>query len=444
MKTFFNILQKIIDIKKSVYPDEGFTIWSFNNYKPEYTYIMYLINLIVTNEKTSKLSHPIQRNSEVKFMALSYFLNNIFLTNEYKEKFFTIFSKAQKTYFAFVKLSNLYRYKKYKLIVDTDLTLNPLNPFDKNTFILIQNKSKYLFSIRDLVTIIDTAIGNAPDFFLVPLLPKNPYNNQILNVTELCNIYFKMKYSTRLPSLLFHCFFLEEFCKHKFIENHEPIIREYAIKRYVFKSPYTVLYESTILMIKHNPCTSLLNIHRDFPKESLVEIFRPFLYYYFVINYGVIGTEKITTYKHKLHNKLTQFYKYNKSFGRKIVKVIKNNNTIVKREINFISEHISFYKIKSVFFSEDCSENNMLNRNRTNNIIFNNDNIFLPQNNHTYFHTGGYEFEYHYSYDDDEMDVTGETDETDEIDLTDETDETDEMDATDVPYEEIHDADSFS
>jgi hypothetical protein len=281
--------------------------------------------------------------------------------------------------------------------------LNPLNPIDKNTFVLIQNKSKYLFSIRDLITIIETAIGNAPDFFLDPLWPKNPYNNQILNVGDLCNIYFKMKHSGRLPSLLFHCFFLEEFCKHRFIENHEPLIREHAIKRYVFKSPHTTLHGSTIMMIKNNPYTSLLNIHKDFPKETLVDIFRPFLYYYYVINYGVKGTEKIATYKRKLNNKLTQFYKYNKVFGRRVVKLTKNKNKVIKKKIEFVTHHISFYNIKNTFFSEDCSEDNMLNRNRTNNIVFNSDNVFIPVNNHMHFDADDNEFEYRY-YEDDEVD----------------------------------------
>jgi len=50
--------------------------------------------------------------------------------------------------------------------------LNPLNIYDKNTFILIQNKSKYLFSVNDLVSIIETALSNSPNFFAEPLSPK--------------------------------------------------------------------------------------------------------------------------------------------------------------------------------------------------------------------------------------------------------------------------------
>ena len=47
--------------------------------------------------------------------------------------------------------------------------------------------------MNDLINIIETAICNAPNFFLDPLPPKNPYNNQKLNTSTLCNIYFKMK-----------------------------------------------------------------------------------------------------------------------------------------------------------------------------------------------------------------------------------------------------------
>ena len=39
-----------------------------------------------------------------------------------------------------------------------------------HTFILIDNKSKYLFSLNDLISIIETAIGNSPEFFSPQIL----------------------------------------------------------------------------------------------------------------------------------------------------------------------------------------------------------------------------------------------------------------------------------
>ena len=112
---------------------------------------------------------------------------------EDKENIITIFSNAQKHYHAFSRFAYIYKLKKYPCIVTDDLSLNPLNPNHKNTFTLVENKSKYLFSLNDLISIIETAIGNSPNFFSEPLSPVNPYNKQIFTNSTLYNIYFKMK-----------------------------------------------------------------------------------------------------------------------------------------------------------------------------------------------------------------------------------------------------------
>jgi hypothetical protein len=41
---------------------------------------------------------------------------------------------------------------------------------------------------------------------------------------------------------------------------------------------------------------TLLNA-KDFPKDILVDIFRPFLFYFFIINYDIKNTSKIYKYK---------------------------------------------------------------------------------------------------------------------------------------------------
>jgi len=98
-------------------------------------------------------------------------------------------------------------------------------------------------------------------------------------------------------------------------------------------------------MLKHNIYTKKLFIHKDFPKELLVDIFRPFLFYDYMSVYYIEGTTKIYNSKLLLHNKLKEFYNYNKLFGRKIIKLTKRNNKIIKSEITFSTKHITFYNI---------------------------------------------------------------------------------------------------
>ena len=349
MKTFFNILQTIINIKHKNYPDDPFALldnyYDESNINEESAHIIYLINMIFYEVNKHKHDDKYKNNASAKFSSLNQVLDNCFYKEELKETIFDIFSKSQKHYFAFSKLACIYKIKKYNTVVSDDLILNPLDISHKNTFMLIDNKSKYLFSLNDLITIIETSIGNSSNFFSEPLSPKNPYNKQQLTDATLYNIYFKMKHSGRLISILFHLFFLEEFNLIKFAEHHESFIREDSIKKYVFNSHFTTLHSSVLTMLKSNYYTNLYIIHEDFPKETLVNIFRPFLFNYFICNYDITGTSKIQNYKQILFYKLKYFYNYNKAFGRRHIKIVRLFKNSTKREYTFNTKHICFYKI---------------------------------------------------------------------------------------------------
>jgi len=346
MKTFFNILQTIVGKRHKTYRDEPFLENPHyfdvvqDIYKLERSYIDELIWIIFSKEQQSP------NNRANKFVALNSILDNSFFTKELKDAIRHIFCLAQKHYYAFIRLARQYRVKKSQLIVQNDLSLNPLDPKHRNTFTLIEKNSKYYFGLNDLVTIIETAIGNAQDFFADPKWPLNPYNNQPFTKSTLYGIYFQMKRANRLISPLFHFFFLENFCLKTFINNYEHFIRENSIKKYVFNSPYTVLHSDVLTMIRANTYTKLWYIHKGFPKEKLVEIFRPFLYYYFIYNYDIQGTNKVYNSETLLFNKLKKMYEYNKLFGRRFIKLTTNkNNRIIKKDIEFNSKHIPFHKI---------------------------------------------------------------------------------------------------
>jgi hypothetical protein len=346
MKTFFNILQTIVGKTHKTYHDEPFTenphYFNVVNeiYKVERGYIDYLIWLIFVNEQQNP------NNMANKFTALNRILGNVFFKGELKDTIRHIFCLAQKYYYAFIRLARHYRVKKAQLIVQNDLSLNPLDPSHRNTFTLIENKSKYYFGLNDLITIIETAIGNAPEFFADTQWPLNPYNNQPFTKSTLYGIYFQMKNANRLISPLFHFFFLENFCLKTFTDNYEHFIRENSIKKFVFNSPYTVLHSDVLTMIRANTYTKLWHIHKEFPKEKLVEIFRPFLYCYYIYNYDIQGTNKVYNSETILYNKLKKLYEHNKLFGRRFIKLTTNNkNKIIKKDIEFNSQHIPFHKI---------------------------------------------------------------------------------------------------
>jgi hypothetical protein len=205
MKTFFNILHTINNSKIKHYPDEPFVILNNNG---DNQHIIYLINHIYYKEKQTNKTKQFFKNAFAKLNSLNDILENPFHSNNLKETVFNTFTKAQKCYYAFSRLAYIYKIKKHKYVVTDDLMINKLDPYNKLTFILVEEKNNYLFNINELVTIIETAIGNSPNFFSYPLAPLNPYNNQELSIATLYNIYFQMKHNYSVISLLFHCFFL--------------------------------------------------------------------------------------------------------------------------------------------------------------------------------------------------------------------------------------------
>ena len=252
-----------------------------------------------------------------KFVYIDSILSNIFFTEEQKETILLSFCKAQQIYRAFCRFAFLYKYKKAVTQVSYDLALNPIDTNKNNHIVLLENNFKYLFTINDIINLIETAITHSPCFFVDPIYPKNPYNNTQISRAALYNIYFKMKNSYRVMSTLFHLFFLCDFNIKKFALEHESMIRSHAIKEYVFKSHAVTLYLPIIDMLESNSYTDLLEIHDDFPKDQLADVFREYLYLSFIIDYGK-DTLKSEMYKKILNKKLRLFYEENPTFGRKM------------------------------------------------------------------------------------------------------------------------------
>ena len=103
MKTFFNILQTIINKKEKMYPDEV-NPFSFEH-NADFIYVYSLIQSIHENKKTSNYDTDVYKNAFGKMKALNLFLENMFYDDETKDKLFNIFSLAQKHYFSFLKFS---------------------------------------------------------------------------------------------------------------------------------------------------------------------------------------------------------------------------------------------------------------------------------------------------------------------------------------------------
>jgi hypothetical protein len=144
-------------------------------------------------------------NIKNKYKKLSQALEGFLLTDKQKqEEFIEYFCKIQKTYNTFNRLMYNYKYKKTKIVVNTDMGLNELSETDKNVISIIDNNSKYLFHVNDLIKIINVSLTNSYLFFAEPKSVKNPYNNLPFNKSTLYNIYFHIRNKTDYyPELFF-------------------------------------------------------------------------------------------------------------------------------------------------------------------------------------------------------------------------------------------------
>jgi hypothetical protein len=290
-----------------------------------------------------------------KFIFLNEMLKNIFNTDEMNEEFIDYFKKIQKTYNAFSRFSFIYRYKKAKLMVDTDLILNEISENNKFVYCLFQNNCKYLFKIHELIKIINNSIANSYHFFSTPIPIKNPYNNIILNKSTLYNIYFFIKSNTLLQPELFYYFFKTNFNIVKFNSEYQNLLRNFAIKNYLNNHSKHVIYDDIEYMInEYNELVKYrkhqIIVDHTFPKDLLIEIMTPYLLLFIKSHYSFMYSDKLIA-KKLLEQKLYEFSKFNPQFGRKIYKKVLNisiGNNNKTENFQYNAMHIAFNESENI------------------------------------------------------------------------------------------------
>jgi hypothetical protein len=299
---------------------------------------------------SSLLEKQIKTKNKFKFFNES--INNfIFKADNVKREIFIYnFYTIQRINNAFKKICVLYKYKKSKIVVNTDMGLNELTYNSKNVMCILQNNSRYLFYINDLIKIINNALTNSYMFFAEPLPIKNPYSNIPFNKSTLYNIYFFIKENTHIYAELLFKFFKCDFNLSIFKTINEYTLREYAINNYVYKSnSQTILDEiKNMLAYFNNYCTRnnlnyKISVDDDFPKNKLIKVLNPYLLLYFKYQYSFLE-----------HVKSNSFY----IFIRGLLRLAKFNPSFGKKSLKFRYEYSSDFKRKHykkyIEFSDNC------------------------------------------------------------------------------------------
>jgi len=338
-------------------------------------------------------------NIEKKFNYLkNNILFNCFNNQNIIFSLFNTFSNAQKVYRTLNRFAFLCKWKKSPYKIQTDLCMEEINKNQRNVITILHHNYKYLFTISDILNILNTSLTNSSYFFTEPLVIKNPYTNLPFHKSDLYNMYFFIKERVSIIPPLFHAYFISNFDLKEFRDNNEPLIQRYIIDNHVKNSTCNVLYTSILKMLKLTNYTkgaikNKLIIDKDFPKEKLVEIMRPYLKLYFT---SMISNDiSIRNCAEKeLSDRLIAFYNYNKMFGRKMYYIDKiNKKKIFKYNDNYIE-----FKKTSKLLNFDCSHlrineinedyNAITNLNITNSIerMNNNSRLFYNYNETNEFH----------------------------------------------------------
>ncbi len=308
-----------------------------------------------------------------KFDLLKNTLDNIFISEQTKLKFLSIYCKIQNIYFSFLRLNNQYKYKKYKIVIDTDLLLNPLLKDNKYCFHLIQNKNKYLFSSNDIINLFYNSLTNSTELFLMSSLIKNPYNNIKFDKSTMYNMYFFIKNKTISNIELIDKYFNCNFDLELYNKEYRYLLREYIIKNYIKNASneqFKEHFDDMISDFNDKYCKKKvykIDIHEDFPISELKIIMSDYVYLYLTSLYSLIEYKRDYA-KSILTKKLIKFRNYNPLFGRKYIRVnnyfCSSTGKIKKRlEITFNNKHINFNdksnkwstNMNNVFFTEMTS-----------------------------------------------------------------------------------------
>lgn len=344
MSTFNKIINRVINLDNNIF--------SLNYDKNDKVQGIFKIFFIILS------NIHLYKNYKNKFDYVEKTMNDFYFSKKQNEKteFFNLFCKIQHIYHIINKFFYLYRYKKSKLIVNTDLQLNTIKETDPNIICIYHINLKYLFKIDELLKLIYTSLTNSFSFFSEPLPIRNPYNNIPFGKSILYYIYYYLSSYTKInlikPDHLDIFFKFKEcnFNMTKFVNNYEYILIEYVIKNYINNSTKKILIDDIKEIIKSfNSNFSneyyKIRICEDFPEDELIRIMKPYLYLSLRSHYSLVQKNKIEARK-KLYLKLREFQRFNTQFGRKIIKfkdVVKNGKIKrVKSHIEFNMKHKKF------------------------------------------------------------------------------------------------------
>ena len=233
-----------------------------------------------------------------------------------KEIFFDTFCKIQKFLHSIHIFKQHIKFKMAKIYNTEDLHMNPIKPNDKNTMTILQNNTKYVFHIRELISCFKNCLNHSNHFFIEPIVCKNPYTNIPFNKSSLYNIYFAIRDSTFITPTEIHQFFLCDFNISDFAIKNEEFLSINSLKTFVNNNCKMNIRKYVDLMFKTYEID--YKIDPSYPKDLLFQYMRPYLILFYQSLYSPRCSQRNCSSR-KLYLRLRLFCELNPCFGRKKV-----------------------------------------------------------------------------------------------------------------------------
>ena len=343
MSTFNLIIRKVVNLDNNIFS------LNYNNLDSTECIYKFYFNMLYNNSVTNVY--------KTKFHFCMDIINNnfYFIQNSVvKVNFLFLFYKIQKTYRILNRFVYAYKYKKSKIIVNTDLQLNEIKLGDPNVICIYHINSKYLFTIQELLKLIYTYLTNNFSLFAEPISIKNPYNNIPFGKSILYNICNFLILNTQIKFI--HNDHIDIFFKYKnsnfnitkFTNDYEYILREHSVTIYLNNlSKPTIKAQINLMIQYYNSITSIkkrIVISDDFDEDELIRIMKPYVHLRLTSLYSFIPKNKLDAHNQLIY-KLKCFQRFNPLFGRKNLKreeMFINGKNSVKILVEFDSKHINF------------------------------------------------------------------------------------------------------
>jgi hypothetical protein len=227
-----------------------------------------------------------------------------------------ILNRSQRHYNALTTFAKIIKYKRQPSIKD-DLLLNPITNQIRHMKIIHIN-TVYLFTIKDLINIINSSLSNCSTFYADPKEIKNPYNNMTFDHHILYNIYYAIKASDYTFPILFHQYYLCNFNLRNYAIENEYLIRDININNILYNTNEKCLFKSMKKMLEKY--LKNIRISDDVDKQEFIKIIRPYYYLYLIKMFHVHGVEKTYKSYEMFIKKIHELYEYNCRFGRVMLK----------------------------------------------------------------------------------------------------------------------------